>query len=54
MRPEGKTQKRVITLFTDPSAPNHLGYDNLGDWRTRSYSSFETHIKGLYQAWFIY
>lgn len=31
-RPEIKTQKRIIALFTDKKFPNSLGYNYLDDW----------------------
>jgi type I restriction enzyme R subunit len=34
-RSERATQERIIKLFTDPSHPDHLGYDFLGDWHQR-------------------
>lgn len=41
MRREKVTQNRVIKLFTDTSRPNCLGYDNLGDWSSKSNKNIE-------------
>ena len=42
MRPERKTQNRVIKLFTDNAVPNSLGYDYLGEWSSKSNKNIET------------
>ena len=44
MRPERKTQHRVIQLFTDPSTPYCLGYQNLDDWSGRSNKHIEAEL----------
>jgi type I restriction enzyme, R subunit len=35
LRPERRTQNRVIQRITSPAAVGGLGYDNLGDWSQR-------------------
>lgn len=44
MRPERKTQNRVIKLFTEPSVANCLGYQNLGDWSSKSNKNIEADL----------
>lgn len=44
MRPERKTQNRVIKLFTDNSISNYLGYEYLGDWGSKSNKNIETDL----------
>ena len=44
MRPERKTQNRVIKLFTDNAVPNSLGYDYLGEWSSKSNKNIETDL----------
>ena len=44
MRPERKTQNRVIKLFTDNSIPNSLGYEYLGEWSSKSNKNIETDL----------
>ena len=44
MRPERKTQNRVINLFTDNAVPNSLEYAYLGEWSSKSNKNIETDL----------
>ncbi|MCX6351206.1 MAG: restriction endonuclease subunit R, partial [Bacteroidetes bacterium] len=44
MRREKATQNRVIKLFTDTSRPDCLGYENLGDWSSKSNKNIEADL----------
>jgi len=44
MRPERKTQNRVLKLFTDNAVPDSLGYDYLGEWSSKSNKNIETDL----------
>lgn len=44
MRREKVTQNRVIKLFTDTSRPDCLGYENLGDWSSKSNKNIESDL----------
>ena len=38
-RSERKTQNRIISLFTDKTHPNYLGYEYLGEWQSKENNS---------------
>ena len=44
MRREKTTQNRVIKLFTDTRRPDCLGYENLGDWSSKSNKNIESDL----------